>query len=108
MLKLVRAECSNGRTCPNINVHDIDGTLVVQGYATTSDTTVTIPASLVPEVTTDTAHCRLDGGTVHVTGRPVTDPAVLAELNLPDGERAVTLPATALPLPELEETAHAG
>lgn len=107
MLTIVRAECSNGRTCPNVNVHDATGSLVVQGYETASPSTVTIPAALVPEMVTSTSHCRLIGDTVLVTGEPVVDAELLAELNLPTGERAVTVPRSALPLPELVGAVHA-
>lgn len=107
MLTIVRAECSNGRTCPNVNVHDATGALVVQGYETTSPASVTIPASLVPELAASTSHCRLIGDTVHVTGAPVVDSELLAELNLPAGERAVAIPGSALPLPELTGAVHA-
>jgi hypothetical protein len=37
---------------------------------------------------------RTDGGTRIVQGAPVTDPEVLRQLNLPEGEIAVEVPET--------------
>jgi len=118
-LILLRSSCGEARTCPNINITD-RRTYVVQGNPVTSldlgghvlgpgESVVEIPASLVPELPADgTAYGavrRTGRGTVLVRGRLIVDAETLRELNLPAGEAAVEIPASALP--ELE-IAHAG
>lgn len=109
-LIFLRATCSSGRTCPNINASD-RGTYVVQGYPMTcpalggqvlgpGESVVEIPSSLLPEL----AVRRTDRGTLLVRGRLVVDKETLRELNLPAAEAAVEVAISALP--ELE-VAHA-
>src|SRR5947209_4440041 len=103
---LLRADCGNARTCPNINLSDRD-TYVVQGYIVASEqqispdeAVVEIPLSLLPELSGAALQDGLvlaDQGALHVRGKQVTDPEVLAELNLPTGENAVEIPKALLP-----------
>lgn len=63
----------------------------MQGYLTTVRNTVRIPAWLAPEWNVPE---RRQGDDLLIDGQLVTDPQVLAELSLPDGEAAVVvLPA---------------
>lgn len=91
---LVRSSCGNGRTCPNINRSDRD-TWVVQGWKVTGNQSVVeVPISLLPEVVALGSRVGLevtDHETVLVTGIPVTDVEVLAELKLPSNEGAVEI-----------------
>jgi hypothetical protein len=120
-LTILRASCDNGRTCPNINSTD-QGTLVVQGYpATTTEARamgldvnvgslgVWIPISLVPEIVTTPISSSVlrvtESGAVLIVGSEVTDPGTLVELDLPDGETAIEVPAGVLPF--LKVAAHA-
>ncbi len=97
-LVLERSACGDARVCPNINSTDRN-TYVIQGYIPEApaqrgdaETTVEVPVTLLPELA---AAPDRDGlvftgrGTVLVTGERVTDPQVLTELALPDGEDAV-------------------
>lgn len=106
---LLRDACGSGRTCPNINSTD-RGSYVVQGYIVSSGqtlepghATVEVPLSLLPELASANPRAGLfltDRGTVLVSGAQVTDPDVLAELNMPATENAVEVPRSVLP--ELE------
>lgn len=113
-LVLMRAECRDGRTCPNVNLSD-HGTYVVQGYIVSpghllpaSEAVVEIPLSLLPELVEADPRDGLsltDRGTILVRGTQITDAEALAELDLPAGENAVEVPLSVLG--ELE-TAHVG
>lgn len=106
---LLRDQCGSGRTCPNLNSTD-RGSYVVQGYIVHAEqalrsghATVEVPLSLLPELAASAPRDNLsltDCGTVLVRGVQVTNPDVLAELNMPAGENAVEVPRAALP--ELE------
>ncbi|PXY16561.1 hypothetical protein [Prauserella muralis] len=108
---LQRDMCGSGRTCPNINSTD-RGTYVVQGYdvppeqaLASGQVTVEVPMSLLPELATAAPRSGLfltDRETVLLSGDQVTDPDVLAELNMPTGENAVEVPRAMLR--ELEVT----
>jgi hypothetical protein len=104
---LLRADCGNARTCPNINLSDRN-TYVVQGYIVASEqqvcsdeAVVEIPLSLLPELSGAAALqdglVLTDHGTLHVRGKQITDAEVLAELDLPAGENAVEIPKALLP-----------
>ncbi|MFC0431101.1 hypothetical protein [Kutzneria buriramensis] len=103
---LLRADCGNARTCPNINLSD-RGTYVVQGYIVapeqrvcSDEAVVEIPLSLLPELSGAALQDGLvltDHGTLHVRGKQITDVEVLAELDLPAGENAVEIPKALLP-----------
>lgn len=85
--------CRDGETCPAI--HEASShELVVQGYVTHSSNTVRIPAWLTPEWD---SHPRRHGDDLFITGRPVTDVQMLADLNLPDGESAVMVQIADMP-----------
>jgi hypothetical protein len=111
-LTILRASCDNGRTCPNINRAG-HGTLVVQGYPATAGqvraagladdrggVAVWIPVALVPEVLLASGGGStwgiLDGDRVVIFGAEVSDPEVLAELDLPVGESAIEIPVDVL------------
>jgi hypothetical protein len=111
-ITLLRSECANTRTCPNINATD-QGTLVVQGRAVSGnahadlplgsgEAVVEVPLALLAELAVDPrprSGVQLTGhGTVLIRGELVTDREVLGELALPDGELAVEVPNAQLPV----------
>lgn len=85
--------CYEGNQCPTLHRHD-DGSIVVQGYTTAVRTMVSIPVNLAPEWDVPD---RRRGDELLITGRLVTDPQLLAELDLPAGESAVIVQPTDLP-----------
>ena len=109
IVRPLRETCPDTNTCPTIYLSDRQ-TLVVQGYvvdcpdAREGQATVRIPSSLAPEFSrrgSTVAARRVGRDALFVTGRPVTDPAALEQLQLPAGEAAVEVELVAMP--ELEE-----
>jgi len=88
MLITIRSSCRDGETCPAIHYDPAaPAAMVVQGYTTDDPHVVRIPVTLAPEWA---AAAGQRGGTdLLVRGQRVTDPNMLAELNLPQGESAV-------------------
>ncbi|MGH3710684.1 MAG: hypothetical protein ACRDRQ_21850 [Pseudonocardiaceae bacterium] len=88
---------------------------MVQGYVVASGVdvpagaaVVDVPLSLLPELADAAPRDGLvltDSGMIRIRGLQVTDPEVLNELNMPEGENAIALPLSALR--ELEVTTHA-
>ncbi|WP_369370407.1 hypothetical protein AB1046_16645 [Promicromonospora sp. Populi] len=85
MPEILRSSCDNGTTCPTIHRAD-DGAFIVQGYQTASHGTVRIPVWLATEWDSP---ARRHGDDLLVAGQLVTDPSILAYLDLPVGEAAV-------------------
>jgi hypothetical protein len=114
-LVFLRGQCDNGRTCPNINLAGDREACVVQGYAVAAEqhvspgeAVVELPLSLLSGLAGTSFDDRLvlaGADLVRVRGTQVTDPDMLAELNLPAGENAVEIPLSVLPG---LETTHAG
>jgi hypothetical protein len=121
-LAILRAACDNGRTCPNINRTE-QGTLVVQGYPASEHEVrlaaldsapggmaVWIPLSLVPEVAAASSAASalrvVNGDSVLIVGAEVTDPEMLAELDLPAGESAIEISVDLLPFLEVSADAR--
>ncbi|MGH3450752.1 MAG: hypothetical protein ACRDQW_08475 [Haloechinothrix sp.] len=94
MLTTLRKECGIGDDCPGIHLHN-DVSLVVQGYRTALRNAVRVPASLVPEW--DTADRRCSADDLLITGQLVTDPRLLDELDMPEGETAVIVDPADMP-----------
>lgn len=95
-----RGECSVGKTCPQVGRRRDTGNVLIQGWiadnhgeqtATSHPRTVELPEWLLPGLV-ETGHpcCRAglrDGQpTVLVSGHPLTDPEILAEVMPPLGE----------------------
>ncbi len=98
-IQVLRTECANGRTCPQIAL-TADGDLLFQGPMASqavASTEVWIPTTLTTGC--DISHLRSDtsGARVRVPGQRVTDPAVLAFLRVPDHEVVVRAPRAILP-----------
>ncbi|MGW5385497.1 hypothetical protein [Nocardia sp. NPDC003963] len=86
---------SNVGECPSLYVSDQD-TYVVQGWVTEQAATVEIPhlltgfaelGTFIGATMTDTGR-----GTFTLTGRPITEPGTLAQLDLADDETAIEVP----------------
>lgn len=108
LVRLIRGNCSDGKTCPALHRTDRD-TVVIQGWRVTEPTVlgqlnlpagmqaVEVPAELLAEVLDSWPAIHKTGnGTVIVPGTAVTDPDALRELRLPAHERAVEVPASLL------------
>lgn len=124
LLRTLRESCPDKINCPTIRLGPA-GDLFVQGYVvrdpallaeldpTQGMTVVCIPAAaaivLLPElvVRTEKINCVISRVSPNedllVQGHAVTDPVLLAELDLPHGETVVRIPAAAAAvlLPEL-------
>lgn len=107
-MKLIhlRGTCPDRISCPNVYLTD-RGTYVVQGYAhgasAGTSATVEVPLSLLPEVAVDesTDLTHTSDNTLLLHGTPVTGPAALAMLRLPEGETAVEIDSDSLPALEV-------
>lgn len=108
LVKLIRGECSDGKTCPALHRTDRD-TVVIQGWSVTDTTllgqlglpagmqVVEVPAGLLAEVLDSWPALHKTGkGTVIAPGTAVTDPDALGQLRLPAHEQAVEVPARLL------------
>lgn len=95
---VLRTECANGRTCPQIAKTE-DGDLLFQGRMATEDGThavVRIPTTLT--VGCDVEHLATYGpDEVLVPGQRVLDQAVLTQLHVPKWEIVVRTPRSVLP-----------
>lgn len=108
LVKLIRGECSDGKTCPALHRTDRD-TVLIQGWPVTdaallgqlgipaSMQAVEVPAELLAEVLDSWPALHKTGkGTVIAPGTAVTDPDALRQLRLPPHEQAVEVPAAVL------------
>jgi hypothetical protein len=108
LVKLIRGECSDGKTCPALHRTDRD-TVVIQGWPVTDATllgqldlpvgmqAVEVPAELLAEALGSWPALHKTGnGTVIAPGTVVTDPDALRQLRLPAHEQAVEVPASLL------------
>jgi hypothetical protein len=108
LVKLIRGECSDGKTCPALHRTD-RGTVVIQGWPVTEPVllgqldlpagmqAVEVPAELLAEVLDSWPALHKTGsGTVIVPGTAVTDPDALRQLCLPAHEQAIEVPTTLL------------
>ncbi|HEY5989057.1 MAG TPA: hypothetical protein VIV12_22160 [Streptosporangiaceae bacterium] len=108
LVKLIRGDCSDGKTCPALHRTDRD-TVLIQGWPVTESTllsqldlpdgmqAVEVPAELLAEVLDSwPALHRTANGTVIAPGTAVTDPDALRQLRLPAHEQAVEVPASLL------------
>ena len=108
LVKLIRGDCSDGKTCPALHGTDRD-TVLIQGWPVTDATllrqldlpagtqAVEVPAELLAEVLDSwPALYKTGKGTVIAPGTAVTDPDALRQLCLPAHEQAVEVPATVL------------
>ncbi|MGW1742390.1 hypothetical protein ACWCPQ_26695 [Nocardia sp. NPDC001965] len=86
---------SNVGECPSLYASDQD-TYVVQGWVTGQAETVEIPHLLTgfaePDTFIGATMTDTGRGTFTLTGRPVTEPGTLAQLELADGETAIEVP----------------
>jgi hypothetical protein len=106
LLRLVRRDCDDGKTCPALYRTEGDS-VVVQGWAVLDSDLLTqmalpagsaaveVPSGLLAEVLGSWPALRPTGhGTVLVPGMPVKDAEMLRQLRLPAGERAVQVPGS--------------
>ncbi|NNH73946.1 hypothetical protein HLB23_29525 [Nocardia uniformis] len=86
---------TTGNGCPSVYVTD-HGTFLIQGWVTDQPETVEIPHLLIGFVEPDTfigVHLADTGrGTFRLTGRAVTEPETLAQLDLYEDETAIEVP----------------
>lgn len=108
LVKLIRGDCSDGKTCPALHRTDRD-TVLIQGWPVTDATllgqldlpagmqAVEVPAELLAEVLDSWPALHKTGnGTVIAPGTAVTDPDALRQLRLPTHEQVVEVPAAVL------------
>ena len=108
LVKLIRGDCGDGKTCPALHRTDRD-TVLIQGWPVTDATllgqldlpagmqAVEVPAKLLAEVLDSWPALHKTGkGTVIAPGTAVTDPDALRQLRLPAHEQAVEVPAAVL------------
>jgi hypothetical protein len=97
-ITVLRTECANGRTCPQIAETE-DGQLLFQGRIASSsgaEAVVRIPTTLTWGC--DVSHLEAHGpDQVLVPGQRVTDLTVLDELRVPEWEIVVRAPRSVLP-----------
>ena len=113
-LTMIRGDCPDGRTCPAVRRWADRGTLLVTGTLITDpallselpvgqgEAVVEVPDTLIPEVAAGDGNTwpaihRADRGTLLVTGTLITDPALLSELPVGQGEAVVEVPDTLIP-----------
>ncbi|MBF6425594.1 hypothetical protein IU440_12960 [Nocardia cyriacigeorgica] len=97
-LKFLGKGGSGGGHCPTLYATDQD-TYLVQGWETDETGTIEIPHLLLGFAEPDTfvgAKLTDTGrGTFAVSGRPITEPDVLGQLDLADDETAIEVPKRA-------------
>ncbi|MFQ6229483.1 hypothetical protein [Nocardia sp. NPDC002869] len=86
---------SGGGQCPTLYATD-HGSYLVQGWQTDTAGTIEIPHLLIgfaePDTFIGATMTDTDRGTFLVSGRPVTDTATLAQLDLAEDETAIEVP----------------
>ncbi|WP_369023652.1 hypothetical protein [Nocardia cyriacigeorgica] len=94
-LKFLGNGGSDSGGCPTLFATD-SGTYAVQGWQTDKPETVEIPHLLLAFAEADTfvgaTMTDTGRGTFTLTGRPITDPDTLAQMNLAADETAVEVP----------------
>ncbi|QLY31965.1 hypothetical protein H0264_06615 [Nocardia huaxiensis] len=95
LLRLLGKNGSQGGGCPSLSVSDC-GTYVVQGWVTDIPGVVEIPHVLLGFAEPDTfVGARMEDtgrGTFTLSGRPITEPDTLAQLDLAEDETAIEVP----------------
>ena len=86
---------SDSGGCPTLFATD-SGTYAVQGWQTDSPETIEIPHLLLgfaqPDTYVGAPMADSGRGTFTLTGRPITDPETLAQMNLAADESAIEVP----------------
>lgn len=80
--------CPNNDICPSLRLADT-GALIVQGYQTARPGVVRVPAVMLPEW--DSPERRHGDGELLISGQPVTDRELLAEIDIPEGEAVIAV-----------------
>lgn len=88
-------DCPNNDICPSLRRTDT-GALIVQGYQTARPGVVRVPVVMLPEW--DTPERRHGDDELLISGQPVTDRELLAEIDLPEGEAVISVAAADWPV----------